>query len=270
MVAKNTEFSYNYPLMSKLKSKDFTLENHQQVYDHFADYEPSRLLVGLAANGLRKAYNPEVTIDDETLKLVEERVESEQPLIFASNHLRIDDQFVIGAAIEAIPAMREARKRGIFVPAKFEYFNGGRFTVITKPFTETLGGVPVFRRKGITPEQEPLFDEATESFIRMSAQKLALKQSMIIFPEGTRNKVDPHKVQKIYQGVAKTALLACSEGVSPLIVSTALSYDNALFGVRGPALHFGEAIDPAQGGTVTSITKRLAKNIQGAVDLLAA
>ncbi len=256
--------------MSKLNPKDFTLENYKQVYDHFVEYEPNGLLVGLAANGLRKAYNPNVTLDDTTKELVAAYVDAEQPLIFASNHLRIDDQFVIGAAIEAVPAMREARKRGIFVPAKFEYFNGGKLTFITKPFTETLGGVPVFRRKGIVPEQMPLFDEATDAFIDMSAQKLALGQSMIIFPEGTRNKEDAKRVQKIYQGVAKTALLACELGVEPLIIPTAVSYDSALFGMRGPALRFGDPIEAARGGSVTSITNRLAKRMQKTLDELAA
>lgn len=254
--------------MKKLQASEINLENYQEVYEYFVDFDPSKILVGATARGLRMAYNPEVTLAKDKREEIDEHVEQGRPLIFASNHLRIDDQFVIGAAIQAIPILRKARERGVFVPAKLDYFNGGRLTTITKPFTEKLGGVPVFRAKDAT--NKALFRHATEAFLEMSAQKISHGQSMIIFPEGTRNRGDAHKILALKQGVAKIALRSYCLGVSPLIVPTAVSYEHALFGLRGPAVLFGEPITIDGDETPAQITGQLHRNLQFSVDELAA
>lgn len=253
--------------MNKLKSSDITLENYQEVYEYFTDYDPNITLVGVAARGLRMAYNPEVYTNNARLALITEHVNKERPLIFAGNHLRIDDQFVIGAAIQAIPILRKARERGVFVPAKLDYFNGGKFTVLTKPFTEKLGGVPVFRGKDAADNKID-FKHATEAFFEMSAQKISHGQSMIIFPEGTRNKGDARRLLALKQGAANIALRASELGTSPLIVPTAVSYEHAIFGVRGPDVVFGDPLAVVGNETPAMLTGRLQTNLQHSVDEL--
>ena len=97
--------------MNSLSREDYTLENYKSVYEYYGRYKPNERTIRVAASLLRLIYNPEVTLDAETEKIVTEHAENGHPIIYASNHLRMDDQYVLGAAAWAVPALGKNIKK---------------------------------------------------------------------------------------------------------------------------------------------------------------
>lgn len=255
--------------MSKLSQEDYRLDNYQAIYEHYGQFEPNERTIRFAASLLRLLYNPEVTIDDETLKIVTEHVESGAPIIYASNHLRMDDQFVLGAAAWAVPILGQNLKQGVVIPAKVDYFNGKSTMPVPMSVLQGLGMMPVFREKEGFGHRT-LFKESTEMFTDTCARQIHKNINVVVSPEGKRNKEDPTRILNLKQGTARIALKACKLGTSPLLLPTALSYDNASFKVRSPEVHFGVPIVVHGDETPAHITGELQRKLQQAYDVLAA
>jgi 1-acyl-sn-glycerol-3-phosphate acyltransferase len=254
--------------MSKLSREDYTLENYKALYEHYAEYMPSKRTIQLAATALRAVYNPEVSpLDIETEKVLTEHVENGNPIIYASNHLRMDDQYVLGAGVWAVPILGRNLKQGVIIPAKVDYFNGKSRMPLPMSVLEGLGMMPVFRERD-GRGHPTLFKEATEAYLDTCATQLSNGVNMVVSPEGTRNKNDPTRILNLKHGVAKIALKACELGVRPLILPTALSYANTSLKVRGPEVYFGEPIVVTGDETTAHLTGDLQRKLQHAVDVL--
>ncbi len=252
--------------MQELKTSDYKLENYQKIYDYYRNYKPDANKIRFAANLLRFIYNPQVEISEEALSQATEHVNQNKPIIYAHNHVRIRDQFVVGTAIWAIEELKNNLLKGVVIPAKSSYFTGKSKLLIPTKILEGVGMLPVFRSTDLYGESSDLFKDSTEAYIDTCAFQLNNGINILVTPEGTRNIKDPSKILNIKQGIAKTAIRACNLGVEPLILPAAVNYSDEKFGFYKPDVYFGKPIFVNSKDSVLNITQELQTNLQESVD----
>lgn len=254
--------------MSLERPKQFTLENYAEIYNYYRLYIPDANKIKFAANVLRLVYNPETSISDENLAEVAEHTNAERPIIYALNHVRMRDQFVVGTAIWAIPELRSNVLNGVIIPAKPGYFTGTSRLPLPTTLLEDVGMMPVFRATEAHDKDSQLFRESTLAYLSTCAFQLSQGINLLVSPEGTRNTKDPTRIQTLKQGVAKTAVLACELGAQPMILPSAVYYDYEQFGFYKPRVHFGEPITPDVADSVSELTDQLSHNLQEALNTI--
>jgi 1-acyl-sn-glycerol-3-phosphate acyltransferase len=162
-------------------------------------------------------YRPKIHTAENVEYELEEIVENDDRIIFASNHLTIADQFPIAALTKRVDPLRPLGDR-VFALAKSSYFT----KPYLKPGLDATGTLPVFRPQDVDSNLR-LQAAATRSLIQTSVARIVEGWSMLIFPEGTRNREDPGRLGTIHGGIGRIASEASKEvGVS--IVPVALWY----------------------------------------------
>lgn len=256
--------------MSKLKPQDYTIENYQAIYEHYRDFTPDPKKIRFAANVLRLIYNPNVSISDETLTTITNHVDNGDPIIYALNHLKVRDQFVVGAAIWSVNVLRKNLLQGVTIPAKLSYYDGSSKLPIPISLSEQLGMLPTIRATDLNGEDSELFKNATDGLINTCAHQQTRRINTQIASEGARNKVDPYRIQRLKTGTARIALKALELGAKPVILPSIVWYGNEKAGFYKPDVHFGTPIMPNKTETAEEITNKLQRNMQDSLDLIAA
>ncbi len=254
--------------MSLDRPKQFTLENYAEIYDYYRSYNPDANKIKFAANVLRLLYNPQVSIAEDSMQTISEHTSAKKPIIYALNHLRMRDQFVVGTAIWAVPDLRQNLLQGVVIPAKPGYFTGTSKLPLPTTLLEDVGMMPVFRATEAHGQDSWLFRESTQAYLDTCAFQLSRGINLLVSPEGTRNSKDPNRIQSLKQGVAKTALLACELGAEPLILPSAVYYEDEKYGFYKPRIHFGEPFIPTVDESAAQITSKLHSSMQHALDRL--
>lgn len=208
-------------------------------------------------------------MSDETIDAITNHVDNGDPIIYALNHLRVRDQFVVGAAIWSVNVLRKNLLQGVTIPAKKSYFTGSSKLLIPTGYAEAVGMIPAFRATDINGEDSELFKNATDDLISTCAYQQTRRINTQIASEGARNKVDPYTVQKLKTGTARIALRALELGAKPVILPSIVWYGNEKAGFYKPDVHFGEPIIPSAAETVEELTIKLQNNMQDSLDLIA-
>lgn len=254
--------------MSIQRPQKFTLENYAEIYDYYRSYKPDPNKIKFAANVLRLLYNPQVSIADDSLHAISEHVEAERPIIYALNHIRMRDQFVVGTAIWAVPNLRQNLLQGVVIPAKPGYFTGTSRMPLPTTLLEDIGMMPVFRATEAHGKDSGLFRESTLAYFDTCAFQLSRGVNLLVSPEGTRNTNDPTQIQALKHGVARTALRAYELGAQPMILPSAVYYEDEKLGFYKPRVHFGEPFVLEKSDTASSITSLLRHRLQQALDTI--
>lgn len=200
-----------------MKGPEVNPENHQQIYEYYAHIKPSKRMINAIHRASRLLYRPRVDFAEQAEEEIAERIDGQNRLIVASNHLNIADQFPISALIDRLDVLKPLEGR-TFALAKSEYF--------TKPYLKSgldaTGTIPVFRPQDVGQNLR-LQADATRSLIDATTTRLIEGWNMLIFPEGTRNRGNPSKIGRIQGGIGRIASQA-SQDVGVSILPVALWY----------------------------------------------
>lgn len=233
-----------------MKRPKVTIENSELVYEHYSESAMNPRFARLAFHGFAKIFRSNISWSEGVQETVDEFLTSGGQLVLAANHLSDYDQFVLAA----LPIQERVLRPLIgtsFIPAKQPLFAkpGLRHAV------DALGAIPVFRRKDAEHR-----GDATDQYLQACTTRLQHGQHMAIFPEGTRNKTEPEKVQKLFGGLGKTVCGSMVENL--LILPVGINFAD---GVRKPRVHLGELVTPPF-TEPELVTKQLEANLQASVD----
>lgn len=194
---------------------EVTLQNYEQVYQHYGQDQLSPLLQRGLILAISKVYRPRVHYIDYAKAALTERTAADARLLMACNHLIITDQFVIGAALRQNKSLQPLIG-DVFIPSKIRYFH--------KPYPRSLldkvGAVPVFRESDSDAGTDRLL--ATRAFLSVAVDKVVSGQSMLIFPEGTRNLGDATKLGKVHGSIGRLAYMASKANIPVSVVPMGL------------------------------------------------
>lgn len=163
-----------------------------------------------------------------------EKVPTDGPVIFASNHLSFIDSI-------AIPV---AAPRPVHFLAKSSYFEGTGFSgAMKRSFFESIGAIPVRRGAG----------QAALDALDQQRQLLDAGLAVALYPEGTRSTDG-----RLYKGRTGAAFLALQTG-APVVPVGLIGTDKVMpRGAKMPSLkervtvRFGDPIDVSVHGAASS------------------
>lgn len=198
-----------------MRPPEVILDNADIVYEYYRDHRQNRLKAWSAYALLGRRYHPRISFAPEARAQVRALVKSGRPTIYSINHLSRNDPYTVAAAAWRSP-LRPIIGR-VRVLAKDELF----VEPDQRGKVDMMGGIPVFRGKdhGIRA-----VNAAGQLMMDVCAQRLARGDHLAIFPEGTCNDVDPTQVQAVGSGIGHIAFRAMKLGVTPALVSLAVSY----------------------------------------------
>lgn len=263
--------------MSKLRTKDITLENHTRVYEHIAEVDIWPKTTKLARFVVSQLYRPSVHMQDDTRQFITEQIRNNRPLLFTPNHVQYIDHLVGFSALDSQFDFGDTNILG-----KVAYFQSPVARALSEPF----GTLPVWRKKDLPSDPSATemrqFAEAGIELIDVVVDKMAQGNNVFGFPEGTRNDKDRFdennedkwlSVMKLQQGIAKIAFNAWTKQDIPIsIVPMGIYYDYDVHGSskwRHPVVYISEPIvkdeNDAHANSIAAITKRMQARIQESV-----
>ena len=172
-------------------------------------------------------------------------LEKDARIIIAANHINNRDQYVVAASAQIEPTLRPMRGK-TFIPAKEPLFQNP----LLRRGVDVMGAMPAFRTKDAArtknadkaENRQKLRSMASRQLIETAIARIDQGNHMAIFPEGTRNTVDPLRVQELKGGVGIIATGVSTE--TPIaVVPMGLCYgleDN--FASLSPAVHIGQPL----------------------------
>lgn len=209
------------------------LENQAAVYDYYRDHRQGPQAARFLHGALALAFRGKLGFDTNAEATIDGLFKQGRTVVLASNHVKGTDPCVIAA----LPARRESLKPLVgnaFIPAKPSIYIPG-----VRHLVDGLGAIPVWRKKDAkTPEQEAMLGSANRALLATCVAKMNRGEHMAIFPEGTRNKVDPLRVQQLQGGVG---LMVCkvTQVEQPAIVPIGIHYPDSKRGVVTPHVWIG-------------------------------
>lgn len=204
-----------------MKKPEVILENYKQVYDYYEEYQQPKAGARLGHSVMSWMFRPQVEYSqgakEASLDLLKD---PNKRTIIAINHLSDNDQYVVASMAHREQSFRQMIGN-TFVQAKEPLFHHPNKIIrpLLRRGVDVMGAVPAFRKKDVTEDQEQLRHDATARLLDISVNKLQRGMHMAIFPEGTRNKDNPDKVQELRPGVAIVAgrvATACEVGIIPV------------------------------------------------------
>lgn len=213
------------------------LDNYAEVYSYYREHKQGPRVAKVLHTVLGLAFRGKLGFSPGAEEQLESIFIRNRGVVLAANHVKGIDPCVIAA----LPARRKSLKPltgTAFIPAKPSIFIPGVRHVV-----DGLGAVPVWRKKDAkTPEQHAILGNANRALLATCVAKMDQGEHMAIFPEGTRNKIDPLKVQQLQGGIG---LMVCrvSKVEQPAIVPIGIYYpDNNLGGIH-PNVWLGNPSD---------------------------
>lgn len=224
--------------MYHMKRPEVTLDNYQAVYDWYQQYRQPRPLTKLAYAALNRMYKPSVYYSDGAEDQFDEFRIDNTSQIFVFNHLtNKHDQFVASAVAHQMIPEDVGRTR---VLAKDELFHG-----VQGRFVNLMGAVPTFRKKDHVAGVETV-DRANDAMFAALGAIVAGGENVAVFGEGTHNKADPTKLQKLRPGFARIALHAYNIGANVAITPIGMSF--------GPTI---DSLNPKQASVIVAPSVRV-------------
>lgn len=183
-----------------------TVDNYQQVYEYFEDYDNDGKVLGFAYGAINKLLHPRISENPQARPDAEHIAATNTPHIYIFNHLSKWDYFLFASYLhqKAPSDIGNIRTMG----ADFN-FRGPKITageVQVGPLVDYIGGIPVFRsqdypERDLRPVQEELFNCVARSLVK--GHKVAAA------PEGKIYVTDnPIQLLKFRSGVAEVAMRA--------------------------------------------------------------
>jgi 1-acyl-sn-glycerol-3-phosphate acyltransferase len=211
-----------------------SLENFEAVYDYYESHKQNQVFAMFGHAVLSRVYKPTISFaeDGAAKEAISQEFSAGTRLVISPNHLTEDDQYVIVSVVQREEVLHPLRGH-TFIPSKPSLFTrplrqGGP---ILRRMIDGLGAIPIVRledldRQGIviTPEIEELHRKAMLRADEIQVSKLVEQGNhMAGFWEGTRNREDHTKVQRLKKGIGYTVCKA-AEDVDVSIVPVGVCY----------------------------------------------
>lgn len=231
------------------------LDNSDSVYDFYLDHRPNRLRARAICAAMARRYRPRVHSSEIAKSKLAEVFSRRVPIVVAINHIAENDSYVIAGSAWKGP-LRPIIGRSQTL-AKDELFTADGH----RRLIDAMGGIPVFRGKdhGIRAT-----NSAAQRLIDVCATRLARRDHLVLFPEGTCNKSDPEVVQAVGSGLGHIVFRAAKHGVSPVVVPVGLSYGLESEG-RDASVWIGEPVSTLPTRPL-DISRLVRDELQHAVD----
>lgn len=210
------------------------VENYQAVYDYYRTHRQGKLAAKVLHGALGTAFRAKIGFEKDAAQKISEIFESGRTVVLASNHVKAVDPCVIAALPSRSDVMKPVNGT-TFIPAKPSIFKVGA----VRRLVDGLGAVPVWRDGDIDPStQKTAYASASRVMLTTCVAKMNAGEHMAIFPEGTRNKIDPARVQELKGGVG---LMICkvSKVEQPAIIPIGIHYDESGLGMLSPTVCIG-------------------------------
>ena len=214
------------------------LSNYSKVYDFYREHKQGPATSRVLYGALGLVFRPRVGYDEGARDRLTTLLGSGRTVVLAANHTKGTDPCVVAA----LPAREQVLKPLVgnaFIPSKPSIFKNR----IVRRLVDGLGAVPIWREEDVdTGTDRSQSSSATKKFLATCIAKLDSGEHMGIFPEGTRNKVDPSRVQELKGGVG---LMICrvTKVEQPAIVPIGVHYEEGLHGLVTPKVWIGNPSD---------------------------
>ena len=243
-----------------MKRPEVILNNYQAVYDWYQQYRQPRPITKLAYAALDLYYKPDLYFAEGAREEFDQFQSDGTPQIFVFNHLtNKHDQFVASAVAHLMIPEDVGRTR---VLAKDELFRGAQGR-----FVNLMGAVPTFRKKDHAVNIETV-DRANDTMLATMGTIVAAGENIAVFGEGTHNKVDPTKLQKLRPGFARIALHAYSLGANVAVTPIGMSFGQSLDSLdpRKAAVVIAPSIRVEGSDTIETLVDDTRDLLQTAID----
>lgn len=219
-----------------MKKPPVKLDNYEQVYSFYRDFIPSHRATKVGFKAMSLAVKPSTSYDSGAEDAIDYLINSSSKIIVTPNHINDKDQYVVASLARRETSLRPLVGKTL-APAKESLFQNKAL----RAGVEIMGAIPVFRTLDIetsSSSQVELQKQATKKFIDTALfRMMEYDDSMAIFPEGTRNKVDSTEVQPLKPGVGIIAgQLSTETAVGIIPVGLQYPEDGSW---RKPFVHIG-------------------------------
>jgi 1-acyl-sn-glycerol-3-phosphate acyltransferase len=221
-----------------MKRPEISLQNHPEVYEFYRSHRQGQRAARFLHGALGLAFRARIGFTDGAEDRLRSLFDSGRTVVLASNHVRAIDPCVIAG----LPTHHDTLNPLVgsaFIPAKPSIFKYG----VVRRLVDGLGAVPVWRENDAKTEQDArLIKSASTALLATCVAKMDAGEHMAIFPEGTRNKTDPARLQELKGGVG---IMICrvSKVEQPAIVPVGISYGEAKLGALTPSVWIGMPSD---------------------------
>jgi len=245
-----------------MKKPEVILENYEQVYDYYEHYNQPKFGAKLGHMAMASVFKPSVEYADNALEFIEDLINDPQiHCVVAVNHLSDNDQYVVSAMAHREPVFKPLIGN-TFIQSKEPLFHHPNKIIrpLLRRGVDVMGAIPAFRKKDVDESKAELRRLSTSKLIEISANKLRSGKSMAIFPEGTRNNIDPEVVQPLRHGIVSVVSdVALTDEVC--VIPVGFTYNNK----RRPNMFVEEPVLISELG-VDNILPWLHNSLQLAVD----
>ena len=175
--------------------------NHVAIYEKFTDYPVNKAIQNLGFAAMHAAFRCTVQYVGDTEAVISEHTDAHKSLILAPNHHRNEDTPTLASMVYEPPF--KSLKGKTIIPAKAELFKNP----LTRWFIPHMMAHPAFRAKdfaGLEYEQE-LRAQTRDALLKINIDHIDNGGSIGLFPESTRNRLDPRVIQPLRRGIAEIA-----------------------------------------------------------------
>lgn len=253
--------------------QDFS--NIEEVCDYYSTHGPNPAFMRLYHTVMDAVCAPNPVIAPGASAEIEEHLAAERPTMLAMTHHSWPDPMNAGAAIKEKAVLRPIIGKTV-IPARMDYFN----IPVIGSIISIGGAKPVYRKKDLVHYYESQGlgpDEIAEKLAEVAAHRKdsndrvrQIEAEMVdqgyiyaSYVEGTRNRGDQTKLQKVQNGMRN--LLAGMDNVEEAkVICMGYDYGGGLLMKR--FLTPGMYVDIMDAAPVEDFNERLAETLQRCID----
>lgn len=276
-----------------MKKPSYELQNYQEIYDFYSEYQPVRKFTRGAYKTLNRIMKPTVTYDYMNRDELDYLSDTNAPIILALNHQSDRHDQWVSAAVGSQILPRKVGDISILVKSTFytgELLDEMKVSrsKLVRPlaqrgltnFVNNMGSIPLYRPGDQSDEQLELSRAANEYAFDMLAERMQRGRPVGIYPEGTADTSDPTRINPIKAGIAHLAMRSLVSGKEPaIIVPIGVSYPEYIRRVnrkgnesvqprvlKGAHAHIGEILHLDRDATLDEIRYDIGVVLQRSVD----
>ncbi len=197
--------------MSKIEKPPVNIDTIPEVYEYYRDNPVNERVTRFGYGAFSAVFRSNVSLwSEDADQYLEHRLAEGKQLILAANHLNTYDQFLLSSLTFKVPSFKPLIG-STFIPAKTNLFQNRplRWAV------EQLGAIPAYRGKDFKDRNDPRREVSKSGLLNVSRERMDNGQSMGIYPEQTRNRHEPHRVQELRRGIGE---IACMTSANPNVI----------------------------------------------------
>lgn len=177
-----------------------------EVYEYFSKAGPNVKFMKAFHGVMAALFHPNRKFTEHSREAIEDHIQSGRQVVFSLGHSSWFDPSNYASVIRKEKSLKPAIGN-IVIPANAPYFNK---RVIGKIIT-TGGAIPTFRRKDVFGKEEVIADAEIEQrrkragreLVNICVNHLESGTNVAIFAEGTRNRGDRRRLQKLQNGIGR-------------------------------------------------------------------